>query len=62
MTGAAGQQQVLSSVMLDKKEQEVDATTSFKVVKVVLDEGFWVLRDPGSDNIWPAPEEKAAAK
>jgi aminopeptidase N len=61
LLGAGGEREVVKNVMLDKKEQVVEATAPFKVVKVIVDEDFWVLRHPGSDNIWPAAE-KAAAK
>ncbi len=54
MIGAGGERQVAANVMLDAKEQEVDLTAPFKPVEVILDEGFWVLHHPGSDNIWKA--------
>ena len=59
LIGAKGERQVLPNVMLDQKEQTVAATASFKPVKVIVDEDFWVLRHPGSDNIWTAEAEKA---
>jgi hypothetical protein len=49
----------LSNVMLDKKEQTVEAAAGFRPVKVIIDEDFWVLRHPGSDNIWPHVEKAA---
>jgi aminopeptidase N len=59
LIGAAGERQVLSNVMLDKKEQTVEAAAGFRPVKVIIDEDFWVLRHPGSDNIWPHVEKAA---
>jgi aminopeptidase N len=59
--GAGGETKVIANVMLDKKEQVVEDVCAFKPVKVVVDEDFWVLRHPGSDNIWPKETEKAAA-
>ncbi len=47
-----------ANIMLDGKEQSIELTAPFKPVKVILDEDYWVLHHPGSDNIWPA--EKAA--
>jgi aminopeptidase N len=58
--GAGGEMKVIPNVMLDKKEQVVEDDCAFKPVKVVVDEDFWVLRRPGSDNIWPKETEKAA--
>ncbi len=52
--GAGGERQVAANQMIDKKEQSFDVTMPFKPVKIVLDENFWVLRHPGSGNIWPA--------
>ena len=46
------EKQVVANVMLDKKEQTVEVTTPFVPVKVVVDEDFWVLHRPGSDNEW----------
>lgn len=52
--GAKGEKQVVANVLLDKKEQEVEVTTPFVPVRVVVDEDFWVLHRPGNDNVWPA--------
>jgi aminopeptidase N len=52
--GAKGEKQVVANVMLDKKEQTVEVTTPFAPTKVVVDEDFWVLHRPGSDNEWDA--------
>jgi hypothetical protein len=52
--GAKGEKQVVANVMLDKKEQTVEVTTPFVPTKVVVDEDFWVLHRPGSDNEWNA--------
>ncbi|HUO07683.1 MAG TPA: M1 family aminopeptidase [Phycisphaerae bacterium] len=59
LLGDGGKRQVVPNVMLDQKEQTVDLTMPFKPVKVILDEDYWVLHRPGSDNIWPS--EKVAA-
>jgi hypothetical protein len=48
-------------VLLDKKEQEVDVSTPFVPVRVVVDEDFWVLHRPGNDNEW-TPEGGVAVK
>src|SRR5579864_6244097 len=58
MLGEKGERQVVPNVMLDQKEQVVNLTAPFKPVKVILDEDYWVLHRPGSDNIWP-PEKVA---
>ena len=57
--GNGGQRLVVPNVMLDSKEQSVDLTAPFKPTHIILDENYWVLHHPGSDNIWPA--EKVAA-
>jgi hypothetical protein len=57
--GGVGEKKVIANVMLDKKEQVVEEVCPFKPSKVVIDEDFWVLRHPGSDNIWPKEPEKA---
>jgi hypothetical protein len=62
LTGAGGERKVIANVMLDKKEQVIEDACAFKPVKAVVDEDFWVLRHPGSDNIWPKEPEKGAAK
>ena len=59
LIGAKDERQVVKDVLLDKKENVVEAKTPFVPVKVIVDEDHWVLRRPGSDNIWSA--EKAAA-
>jgi tetratricopeptide (TPR) repeat protein len=59
LLGAGGEKQVIRGVLLDKKENTVEAKTPFVPVKVIVDEGNWVLKRPGADNIWPA--EKASA-
>ena len=41
LIGAGGERQVVANVMLDKKEQTVEATSAFKPVKVILDEDFF---------------------
>ena len=58
LLGDAGQRKVAPNIMLDGKEQTIELTSPFKPVKVILDEDYWVLHHPGSDNIWPA--DKAA--
>ena len=62
LIGAKDERQVVKDVMLDKKENVVEAKTPFVPVKVIVDEDHWVLRRPGSDNIWPAEKPAAAAK
>jgi aminopeptidase N len=59
LTGSGGERLVVPNVMLDRKEQSVDLTAPFKPTHIILDENYWVLHHPGSDNIWPA--EKVAA-
>jgi hypothetical protein len=59
LIGAKGERQVLANQVLDKKENVVEATTPFKPVKVIVDEDGWVLKRPGSDNIWSS--EKVSA-
>jgi tetratricopeptide (TPR) repeat protein len=59
LTGSGGERLVVPNVMLDSKEQTLHLTAPFKPTHVILDENYWVLHHPGSDNIWPA--EKAAA-
>ncbi|MGN6370790.1 MAG: M1 family aminopeptidase [Phycisphaerae bacterium] len=54
------EREVVPNVMVDEKEQTVDLTAPFKPTKIILDENYWVLHRPGSDNIWPP--EKVAAK
>ncbi len=61
LLGDAGQRLVVPNIMLDSKEQSVDLTAPFKPVKVILDEEYWVLHHPGSDNIWPAEKVAASA-
>jgi TolA-binding protein len=61
LIGAGGEHEIVANQMLDKKEQTLDLAAPFKPVKIVLDHDFWVLRHPGSGNIWPPVEEKAAA-
>ena len=60
------EREVVPNVMLDEKEQTVDLTASFKPTKIILDENYWVLHRPGSDNIWPpekvAEQEESPAK
>lgn len=58
LLGSKGEKQVVKDVLLDKKENIVEAKTPFVPVKVIVDEDNWVLKRPGADNIWPA--EKAA--
>ena len=59
LLGATPQErEVVPNVMLDEKEQTVDLTARFKPTKIILDENYWVLHRPGSDNIWP-PEKVA---
>ncbi len=52
--GEGGERQVFADQMIDKKEQTFGFTVQFKPVKIILDEDFWVLRHPGSGNIWEA--------
>ncbi|HVX85654.1 MAG TPA: M1 family aminopeptidase [Phycisphaerae bacterium] len=52
--GEKGEKDVMANVMLDQREQEVDAETRFAPVRIVVDEDFWVLHRPGSDNEWKA--------
>jgi tetratricopeptide (TPR) repeat protein len=59
--GAKGEKEVVANVLLDKKEQEVDVSTPFVPVRVVVDEDFWVLHRPGNDNEW-TPEGRGAVK
>jgi tetratricopeptide (TPR) repeat protein len=58
LVGTGDQRLVVPNVMLDSKEQTVDLTAPFKPTHIILDESYWVLHHPGSDNIWPA--EKVA--
>ncbi|HEY4329008.1 MAG TPA: M1 family aminopeptidase [Phycisphaerae bacterium] len=60
LIGAKDERLVMKDVMLDKKENVIDAKTPFVPVKVVLDEDNWVLKRPGTDNMWVS--EKAAIK
>ena len=60
LIGAKDERQVVANVMFDKKENSTDVTTPFKPVKVVVDEDNWVLKRPGSDNIWTAEKATAA--
>jgi hypothetical protein len=46
---------VVKDVMLDKKENVVEAKSAFVPVKVIVDEENWVLKRPGPDNMWPKP-------
>jgi aminopeptidase N len=48
-----GDRVVVRDVMLDKKENIVEAKSPFVPVKVIVDEENWVLKRPGPDNIWP---------
>ncbi len=50
-----GDRVVVKDVMLDKKENLVEAKSPFVPVKVIVDEENWVLKRPGPDNIWPSP-------
>ncbi|MCL2648344.1 MAG: hypothetical protein FWD61_15265, partial [Phycisphaerales bacterium] len=58
LIGVAGERQVVANVMLDKREQVVEVVCAFRPVQVIVDEGGWVLKRPGSDNIWPKVETK----
>ena len=58
LIGIAGERQVVANVMLDKREQVVEVVCAFRPVQVIVDEGGWVLKRPGSDNIWPKVETK----
>jgi TolA-binding protein len=60
LIGPKDEHQLVPMVMLDKKENTLDVTTPFKPVKVIVDEENWVLKRPGSDNIWSAEKEAAA--
>lgn len=51
---AANQRKILKDLMLDKRENELDAETDFTPVKVIVDEDNWVLKRLGTDNIWEA--------
>jgi peroxiredoxin/tetratricopeptide (TPR) repeat protein len=53
LVGAQGDRVVVKDVMLDKKENVVEAKSPFVPVKVVVDEENWVLKRPGADNMWP---------
>jgi tetratricopeptide (TPR) repeat protein len=53
------EKKVIPNVMIDKKETALDVSTPFVPVKVIIDDDNWVLKRPGSDNIWTS--EKAAA-
>jgi aminopeptidase N len=50
-----GDRTIVKDVMLDKKENLVEAKTAYVPVKVIVDEANWVLKRPGPDNIWPSP-------
>jgi TolA-binding protein len=60
LVGANDERQTTPNVMLDKKENVLEVTTPFVPVKVIVDEDNWVLKRPGSDNIWPAEKSTAA--
>ena len=52
LIGSRGERQVVKDVMLDKKENVLQARTAFVPVRVVVDEEHWILRRLGKDNEW----------
>ena len=58
--GAHNERQVTKDVMLDKKENIVEAKTPFVPVKVIVDEDNWVLKRLGEDNIWSSTKATVA--
>jgi len=55
LIGPGAARHTIKDQVFDRKEQTFTVTAPFMPEKVILDEEFWVLRHPGSGNIWPEP-------
>lgn len=62
LVGENGQRKVIKDQMIDQYEQKIQIDSTFKPIKIILDEDYWILKHPGRHNVWPAENETAATE